>query len=230
MSRLTIQECRPLVEYLLTQNLRAGLLRPLQQFGKQASSPIGQAVVSWHKNLYDGKSFQHALHTTTLRFPACLEKLFNIGYVEGILEQVLAAMSAVYEEAHGQEEALLMGMSRLLDRFQNDPASPYICQGCFERDFDKLVQRARLEKATDVILEQEGDEFFHQKYLTVMLVHVIEPRHANVYHTLYHNISEAADDYTPLLVYATAYTVERLALDHFRISTPDFAFSVKFKP
>lgn len=232
MRRLTIQECRPFLEYLLPHILTGGLLTSLREFGKRSPAPLHTAVLSWYNGMAEGKSFQHALHTMSTRFPACFERLLTAGYSTSILDKVIAAILTVYAATPAREEMLLEGMNSLLERFIDKPNSRFICEGCFERDFDKLVQRVRLENATEVVLEQEGDEFLHQKYLTDMLVHIIEPRHANVYHTLLHKLRDAADDRLPLNIYETHYTIDRLPhdrLERFHVVSTDIAFSVTFK-
>jgi hypothetical protein len=114
-----------------------------------------------------------------------------------MLDLVLANMLKVYEAADEEEEAARQ-MGRVLEQWQSRPAGSLICTGCLQRELGKILRRAELEEAAEVILEQEEERFFHQWYVASKPVHVIEPSHSMAYKSILKALSDAAETSQPL--------------------------------
>jgi hypothetical protein len=93
---------------------------------------------------------------------------------------------------------MMRRMRVVREKWQHRSTDALICSGCLERVISKILRRAELEEAGTVILEQEGEDFFHQWYIAVVPVHVIEPSHSLGYKTILKAMSEAATARRPL--------------------------------
>ena len=131
------------------------------------------------------------------RCPRNVQDLLVLGTERGVLDWILADVLKAYEAAD-DEESLARQMCQVFDQWQGRPASSIICTGCMERELDKILRRAKVEQAREVILEQEEERFFHQWYVEAKPVHVIEPSHSLTYRTILKTLSDAAEASQPL--------------------------------
>lgn len=228
MDRLSIKECELFVKNFLPQMLNVGLIQPLREFADRNRGDLSKAIKSWYKRMKEGKAIQDSIQEMYPRFPQSIEKLFLLGAEQSILDHVLADMIKIYDE-NDSEEALLTDMSLLVDRYQNEPSSDFICQGCFERDFDRIIQRATVENASEVIFEQEGERFFHQKYIGVKIIHIIEPCHSKTYKTILHKLREYAESGLSFVVSNNNYNCERIDEKQFKLTGSKNPLILSFK-
>lgn len=181
-ARLRIAECQGFFEIYLAGLLQTGLIHVLQSF----SSPnhrLDQAIRSWAKALCEGLSYRESLEIMSPQFPAGIEALLGLGSDKSILDQAVSEILQVYS-ANPTEESRLEALTRLLNQYLAMPSNGIICEGCFEAHFLKLFARYALEQAHEVILEQEADAYFHQKYVGTKLVQISEPCHAMVFESI----------------------------------------------
>ena len=183
VTRLSLKQCSPLVEALKKGVEGDGILVALKDFDGSQSELVRQAAHSWYQGLKAGKSFQDSLLEMNPRFLPGVEALILMGIESSILDYVL---SDIYEiQTAGSATVDPMDpIGLLVDKYQNNPGSEMICEGCFQRELSKILQRAQLENAYEVILMQEEESFFHQKYLAVKLIHIIEASHSKTYRTI----------------------------------------------
>ena len=72
------------------------------------------------------------------------------------------------------------------------PSSLFICDECRQRELAKVLQRAWIEQAHEIIFEQKGENFLIQKYYSSRLVQYSEPCHSKVYRTFSHILRECS--------------------------------------
>ena len=138
-----------------------------------------------------------ALAALSIRFPEVLEKLLGSASDRGLLDHVLADICSCYQQHPDDDLALYEALSLLWSEFEVLPQGRLICLGCVLRAFQKILQRAQLEQAHQVYLSQDGDRYFHQKYVAAKLIHIQEASHAMTYRTLYDQLLHAAAGHEP---------------------------------
>ncbi len=183
MERLSVKECRGFLEFFRPKILKEGFMRPLMEFSGKGRSKICLAVKSLSRGLLGGNSFQHSIRNMLPGFPLPVEELMVIAFEKSVIDLVLSDMIEIYKLMITEDE-LLDEMSLLVDKYSRHSAGGELTESCIERELLKIWKRAELEDAYDVFLEQEGERFFHQKYIGVKMIHVIEPCHSMVYNSL----------------------------------------------
>jgi hypothetical protein len=190
MNHLTIPECKSFFKHYKRGLLDEGLIKSLHSF--QSENPkMKSAIHSWEKALTEGLSFRESLAAMSPRFPSCIEELLTLAAEHGVLDHAVADLLTAYSQSI-REIDLLESTTRLVNTYSSLPIGGIICDGCFERDFLKILSRASLEQADEVILEQEDESYFHQKYLGIKLIHVIEPCHSMLYNTIRIKLGDAS--------------------------------------
>jgi hypothetical protein len=176
---------------------KPGLTEFLRVFARNGTGFAREAASSIYESLTRGKAFEEAIAEVRPALPPPVRELLILGCQRGELDRVLADMLAAYRTAEG-EAATGLRMNALLEQWRRCSAGTQICGWCLDRALDKIMRRAALEEAHEVILEQEGERFFHQWYVEAKPVHVIEPSHSMTYKTILHALSDAAEKKQPL--------------------------------
>ncbi|NOQ23311.1 MAG: hypothetical protein GQ565_11780 [Candidatus Aegiribacteria sp.] len=189
MTRLSIAECESFFKHYYQGLLNEGLIKPLQSF-RTENPKLKSAIHSWEKSVTEGLSFRESLKAMSPQFPSCVDELLTLAAERSVLDYAVADLLTAYSQSTG-EINLLESTTRLVNTYSSSATGGIICEGCFERDFLKIMSRATLEQADEVILEQEGESYFHQKYLGVKLIHVIEPCHSMLYNTIQMKLGDA---------------------------------------
>lgn len=228
MNYLSIKECKPFFEHFLPKMLNVGLMEPLREFADKNNNLLGNAVRSLYEKFRSGKSFQDSICEMTPKFPRCIEELIKLSFKQSNLDSIISEMLIVYEK-NDSEEDLLKKMSLLVDKYQNNPDSKFICQNCFERELDKVIKRATIERANEVIFEQEEEFFLHQKYVSVKLVHIIEPSHSKTYRTLQKKLRQSVKDNSPLVISNSKFFVNEIGKNKFQLTGSDTVLTLTFK-
>ena len=188
----------PVVGMLLPAVLRKpGLTESLRLFARKHACPAAQVAQSMFAALTRGESFQQAIRGAGPSLPVRIQDLLILGYERSALDLVLADMLKVYKAAD-EEEGVARRMGRMLEQWRRRPAGSLICAGCLEREIGKILRRAELEEAAEVILEQEEERFFHQWYVAFKPVHVIEPSHSLTYKSILKALHDAVEASRPL--------------------------------
>lgn len=163
----------------------SGLTQPLDDFSTEGD--FKQSLSSWSSALKTGCDYEMALSRMTPLFPKMIQELLVLGHVQSCLDKVVRELQTLYEQPSLDEDAL----SRLLSQLQFDTSSEMICLGCAESVLYKIWQHALIENATEVLLSQEDELFFHQRYIGARVVYLREPCHSKNFYTLYRWLSGA---------------------------------------
>jgi len=187
MQMLEIKDCARFIAYAHSKVMIKGWLDIVKDYAHKKDDKAGPAVRSWYINMVKGKSFQDSLVRMKVRFPACVESLLIQGYESSVLDQVLRDMNAAFKKHYRMKE-LYDALSLMVNEMAIKPKSAYICQGCLMRELERILKRAKLERAHEIVFEQEGDKFFIQRYLGPKAVTYIEPCHSKTYKSLLRSI------------------------------------------
>ncbi len=228
MNDLLLKDCGPFFEYFHSGILKSGLLDAMAGF--QTDSPsMAVAIHSWHHAFSHGKSFPDALRAMSGRFPRCVEELLILAAERSVLDAAVSDILRLYPSTQSERE-MIESVARLLDRYRSSSPSGIICDGCFERDFLKILRRAEVEEANEVILAQEGELFFHQIYLGVKPVHITEPCHSMVFTTVKGKLRSACENGNLLLTTSSgAIGVARVVEGRYRVTFGSQSLTVTFE-
>ena len=216
MDRLSILDCKSFFKYFLQGILSEGIISPLQTFSTKNSS-LKSATCSWKKSVLDGLAFRESLEAMSPRFPACVEELLAVSAEKSVLDKAVTELIALYSESNS-ELTLLESVTRLINNYEVYNTGGIICEGCLERDLIKILGRALLEQAYEVILEQDGESYFHQKYLGTKLIHVVESSHSMVLRSIQKKLNYAVSN--GILYFAEAdksYSIVRLGDNRYKL-------------
>lgn len=212
--------------------LTEGLIQPIQAF-KTSDRYLKKCLDALAESLLQGATWVEALAALSIRFPEVLEKLLGSASDRGLLDHVLADICSCYQQHPDDDLALYEALSLLWSEFEVLPQGRLICIGCALRELQKILQRAQLEQAHRVYLSQDGDRYFHQKYVAAKLVHIQEASHAMTYRTLYGQLLHAAANHEPWDIMdmrgmQQRYTVKILEPYHFLVRHQNQALELTF--
>lgn len=189
MKTLSYLECIPLVAALQKGVCTVGITRALIQFGQSDSDPVNQSAESIYKCLTMGIDMQTSFQKALPKLPDPITRILTSSILNSVLDHALD--DTLQElQSPGPTEEMFRNLNSLALKYES-MSNSMICNGCFERDFNKLLARAETEEATEVLLEQEGESFLHQKFISGKLIHIIEPSHSMVYRTLLERLDSA---------------------------------------
>lgn len=171
--------------------LSEGLIKPLHNF-PTPNVELQQALHSLAEALTQGKPFAHALQSMSPAFPILTETLLSHAEACGALDQAVAQLISL-DALLTQPTVWASEMTRFVSDYENNAQSAFICRGCFERELQSIWQRAQLERAQEVYLEQNSG-FFEQKYVGAKLIWVRIPSHALSYATLWQQLKQASQE------------------------------------
>jgi len=207
MNELSYLECIPLIEVLQKGVSTIGPTRALIQFSKSASNPVNQSAESIVKCITNGMDLQTAFQSAFPQLPSPITRILKSSILNSVFDYALDDTLQELQSSKPTEE-IFKGLISLALKYENQSIS-IICNGCFERDFRKLLARAETEDAVEVLLEQEGESFLHQKFLSTKLIHVIEPSHSLVYETFLRKLNSACEDGGNLKISEQVFQVSR---------------------
>lgn len=228
MKQLTITECRFFIKYFAEKISNVGLMQILKDFSANNPGSLGDAVQSWYNNMVDGQSIPDSIRKTNPKFARPVEELIAISAAKNILDYALTDMCSIYDREKNEDE-IITQIGLLIDKYRNRTDSGIICDACFNRDFNKVIMRAGIEEAFEVIFEQEKEIFFHQKYIGVKTIHYIEPCNSKVYKSFLKKLNDCIACNESLLVDNNKFTVERDIPGKFKISNSAINLLINFK-
>ncbi|MCK5034327.1 MAG: hypothetical protein KAS73_00415 [Candidatus Sabulitectum sp.] len=189
MRTLSYLECIPLIEALQEGVCSTGITRALIQFGRSDSNPVNQSANSIFQWLTKGMDLQTSFQKALPKLPDPITRILTSSILNSVLDHALD--DTLQElQSPGSSEEILKNLNALAFKYES-MSNTMICNGCFERDLKKLLARAETEDATEVLLEQEGESFLHQRFISGKLIHIIEPSHSLVYKTLLERLDSA---------------------------------------
>jgi len=207
MSELSYLECIPLIEELQKGVSTIGITRALIQFGKSDSNRVNQSAESIVKCLTEGMDLQTSFQSAFPRLPGPITRILKSSILNSVFDYALDDTLQELQSSRSTEE-IFNNLSSLALKYEKQ-STAMICNGCFERDFRKLLARAETEDAVEVLLEQEGESFLHQKFLSAKLIHVIEPSHSLVYSTFLRKLDSACEDGGELKLSEQVFQIRR---------------------
>lgn len=207
MTELSYLECIPLIEALQKGVCTIGITRALIQFGKSDSNPVNQSAESIVKCLTEGMDLQTSFQSAFPKLPSLITRILKSSILNSVFDYALDDTLQELQSSQPTEE-IFNSLSSLALKYESQSNS-IICNGCFERDFRKLVARAETEDAVEVLLEQEGESFLHQKFISTKLIHVIEPSNSLVYKTFLQKLNSACEDDGDLMISEQVFQVSR---------------------
>jgi hypothetical protein len=216
MKNLSFEECIPLIQALRSGVMTTGLQQSLEAFGEADSQQENLCARSISRNFIRGNDFQTSFRNANPKLPYPLTEIIIAGYLRSVLDHTLEDISTtlVDSQIHSSAGERLV---TLVEKYNQYPTS-LICNVCFERDFRKLLVRAETEGAFEVMLEQEGESFLHQKFSSSKLIHVIEPSHSLVYKTLLQKLESACQSDGRLNTEYESYQIKKSNLASYSIS------------
>ena len=216
MKALSYKESIPLIHALRNGAITTGLLNALEIFGEADSKPQNLCARSIFQNLSDGVDYQTSFLDADPVLPDPQNRIIVAGYQNSVIDYALDEVYNVLVDSNGHDN--IFGKLLLLAEKYERKSSSIICQGCFEREFSKLLSRAKTEKANIVELEQIGESFLCQYYKSTKIIQIKEPTHSLVYKTLLQKLVSACDNNGILRTENLAYQIKQTKLASFMIS------------
>lgn len=189
MKALSYLECIPLIAALQKGVCTVGITRALIQFGQSDSDPVNQCANSIFECVKKGIDLQTSFQKALPKLPDHITRILTSSILNSVLDHALDDTLQELQSPEPNEE-MFRNLNSLALKYES-MSNSMICNGCFERDFRKLLARAETEEAVEVLLEQEGDSFLHQKFISSKLIHIIEPSHSLVYKALLERLDSA---------------------------------------
>ncbi|MCD4706426.1 MAG: hypothetical protein K8S62_01660 [Candidatus Sabulitectum sp.] len=228
MKELSYQDCISLIEALQRGVRTIGILKAVNEFGEADSNPVNLSARSIGENMADGKDLQTSFQDAAPRLPDMIVRILENGVLNSVLDYALDDILIALEEQRSAED--ISENLALLARKYESMSNSQICTGCFERDFNKLLARARTENAFEVILEQDGESFLHQKFISNKLIHIIEPTHSMVYKTFRNRLDSACRNGCQLEISNQVFQVtQENQFSYLLTSNGEDVLKVKFK-
>jgi hypothetical protein len=206
-SPLSHNECQEFLAAYFEGIMDEGLLQPLVDFSKSNAGRAGIAALSWYDLQVAGQTPQGALPKITPLLPASIAKLVAVGFEKSVLDTVLKDILYAYRD-NTSNESVEIAIEKLFGKYSK-VNSDVVCAECWNDELSKIIFRSRIESANRVILQQEGEDFLHQKYIGPKLVHVIEASVSAVYKTLEKTLLDHSASGQNLNIEEIAYAVEK---------------------
>lgn len=223
---LSFKQTEVFLSYYLEQIKTVGLIEPLENY-LNADTKLVNSINSLFHNLVANNTFQDSLKNMTIRFPMPVEFIlingFENSYLDIAIEEIIDIIGVSKDETEIYEK-----FSLLIDEKQNPVNSVFICEECFQDEFYKLIQRTNIEKAYKVILLQEKEEFFIQKFLGIKLTTYREPSHSKTFKTFYSKLNNLSENMI-LVIKQDEYIISTKEKNLFSISGKDVSFLIEFK-
>lgn len=225
MKYLELKDCAGFISY--AKPCDRGWLEILQGYAGKGQSPEEQAVGSWYDGMSRGKTFQDSLRAMKPAFPLCLQTLLVIGFENSWMDYVLKDIDDIYKSTSGTKD-LYDDLSLLVDKYNSGPKSEFICDGCLLRELDRIIARVRLEKAGEVLFEQDGERFFIQRYLGPKAVTYAEPCHSKVYKTLIKYFEECSNNREAIVLSGDRYQIKKTPDEKYCLYNNDMSVLMSF--
>jgi len=139
------------------------------------------------------------------KLPAPVTRILTSSILNGVLDHALGDTLQELQSPESSEE-IFKNLNALAFQYES-MSNTIICNGCFERDLKKLLARAETEEAVEVLLEQEGESFLHQRFISGKLIHIIEPSHSLFYKTFLGRLKSACKNDGDLKLSAQIFQV-----------------------
>lgn len=184
---LSLRDYENFIEVYSDGIMNTGLLKPLANLSDN-SDISGVIAKSWYDLQLQGLSPQAALNSPSVTLPDSIKKLLITGFEKSVLDLVLKEIITSFKEVKTDLE-LINRFSSISKKFQSVNTST-ICVGCERSEISKIISRATIEGADEVLLQQDKD-FLVQSFIGTKLVQVREAAIPAVYRTMLHAFESA---------------------------------------
>jgi hypothetical protein len=208
---LSQAECRVFLKAYHDGIMAKGLLQPLAEFAKTNQSRAALTAQSWYELQLAGETPQASVFKVIPAFPAPVEQLLALGFETSSLDLAIAdLLEAINKNATDLQYSALIEKYRKFDMQK-------ICADCWHSEISKILMRAKIEGATKVVLEQEGESFLHQKYVGSKLVKISEASIPAVARTIEYTLQERAKSKSDLKLQDGKYLVNQIDSDTYML-------------
>lgn len=228
MKRLNIKECENFISFFLSKIEKEGLMHILHEYQGLNKNNVCVAIGSLYQNLTESLSFQDSIKGMKIKFPLCIEEIFIKAIENSALDYALTDMEKIFKSNYSEYE-LFDCMSRLLDEYNDNLKTEIICEGCFLNEFEKVLKRAEIEKAYEIIFEQDDEKYFIQRYIGIKSVKYIEPCHSKTYKTFYVRLEELSKNGNCLSLLNKNFSVQKLKENKYCFSSENISIIMIFK-
>lgn len=216
MKALSYKESTPLIHALKNGVITTGIQQALEAFGKVDSNPENLCARSINKNILEGSDLQTSFQNATPQLPDTLTRIIIASYQNSVMDYALEDTYHALADTH-QLQSVDEELISLAEKYEQMSTSK-ICKGCFEREFLKLISRAKIENASTIELEQIGESFLHKYFISTEVIQAIEPTHSLVYRTIWQNLDSACKADGVLETEFQTYQIEKGKLASFLVT------------
>ena len=193
-----------------------GILNALEAFSDADSKPQNLCARSIVQNLREGNDYQTSFRVANPALPELLNRVIVAGYLNSVIDYSLEDIYNVLIDSHGLDKVdeKLVSLAEKYERM----STSIICQGCFEREFLKLISRAKTENARTIELEQIGESFLYKHFISTEVIQIKEATHSLVYKSIWQNLDSACKGDGVLETESRTYQIEKGKLASFLVT------------
>ncbi len=216
MIELTYMESIPLIHVLKTGVITTGLQKALETFGAAGCKSENLCARSIYNSILKGNDLQTSFKNATPRLPDILTTIIIASYLNSVMDYALEDIYHALADTH-QLQSVDEELISIAEKYERMRTSK-ICQGCFEREFLKLISRAKNENASTIELEQVGESFLYKYFISTEVIQVKERTHSLVYKTIWQNLDSACKADGVLETEFQTYQIEKGKLASFLVT------------
>lgn len=216
MKALSYKESIPLIHALKNGVITIGLQKALETFGEAGSNSENLCARSIYKSIFNGNDLQTSFQNANPRLPDTLTRIIIASYLNSVMDYALEDIYHILADTR-QVQNVDEELISLAEKYEQMSTSK-ICKGCFEREFLKLISRAKTENATVVELEQVGESFLYKYFISTEVIQVKEPTHSLVYKSILQNLDSACKSDGVLKTESRTYQIEKGKLASFLVT------------
>ena len=216
MKALSYKESTPLIHALKNGVITTGIQQALEAFGKVDSNPENLCARSINKSILEGSDLQTSFQNANPQLPDTLTRIIIASYQNSVMDYALEDTYHALADTH-QLQSVDEELISIAEKYERMLTSK-ICQGCFEREFLKLISRAKTENASTIELEQVGESFLYKYFISTEVIQVKEPTHSLVYKSIWQNLDSTCNGDGVLETESRTYQIEKEKLASFLVT------------
>ena len=216
MKALSYKESIHLIHALKYGVITTGLLKALETFGEAGSNSENLCAKSIYKSIFEGNDLQTSFQNANPRLPDTLTKIIIASYLNSVMDYALEDTYHILADTR-QLKYIDEELISLAEKYEQMSPS-IICKGCFEREFLKLISKAKTENATVVELEQVGESFLYKYFVSTEVIQVKQLTHSLVYKSIWQNLDSACKSDGVLKTKSRTYKIEKGKLASFLVT------------
>jgi hypothetical protein len=223
--QLSELECLRLVDALLLGVLTTGVMQPLRDLA-QTSTPHGCTAASLYEQLAHGETWRKAIVHAEPPLPLAVAEILTAGIEAGRLDLALETLKCSLTTCV-VAGIPLERLTPLLEELEQSAERGCMIEGCFQREFDHLLQRAWLEDAFEIRLIQEGNERLRQVLVGQKPIVIFEPTHSLFFRSLLTRLQAAAQKRKPLAAAGRGWLVHCVTQRYYQLVAADRTIDIR---